>query len=74
MRLATLLLSFGVLCSAQDVRALDQRVIAAAKQVYVDKLDVQLPHLRFELGKATTAVSKTGSPRAPISHFADKHP
>jgi hypothetical protein len=48
MRLAALLLSFEVLCSAQAARALDQRVIAAAKQVYVDKLDVQLPHVRFE--------------------------
>jgi hypothetical protein len=38
----------GVLSSAQGVRDLDRRVIAAAKVVYVDKLDVQLPHIRFE--------------------------
>jgi len=39
---------FGVLCSAQTNRALDQRVIAAAKQADVQKLDVQLPRMRFE--------------------------
>ena len=48
MRRAGLFICFGVLCFAQATRALEQRVIAAAKQVYVDKLDVQLPHMRFE--------------------------
>jgi len=48
VRLATLLIFSGVLSSAQGVRDLDRRVIAAAKVVYVDKLDVQLPHMRFE--------------------------
>jgi hypothetical protein len=38
----------SVLCSAQTNRGVEQRVIAAAKQVFVDQLDVQLPHLRFE--------------------------
>jgi len=51
----------GVLSSAQGVRDLDRRVIAAAKVVYVDKLDVQLPHMRFDawlqkqIGKAQIA-------------------
>jgi hypothetical protein len=48
MRPAVLLILLGALCSAQANGALDRRVIAAAKQVYVDKLDVQLPHVRFE--------------------------
>jgi hypothetical protein len=48
MRLAALLILFEALCSAQATRALDQRVIAAAKQAYVDKLDVALPHMRFD--------------------------
>jgi hypothetical protein len=48
MRPAVLLIFLGALCSAQPTRALDRRVIAAAKQVYVDRLDVQLPHVRFE--------------------------
>ena len=39
---------FGVLCSAQTNGGLDQRVIAAAKQVDVQKLDVRLPHMRFD--------------------------
>ena len=43
-----LFMLFGVMCSAQTSRELDQRVIAASKQVYVDKLDVQLPHTRFD--------------------------
>ena len=43
-----LFILFGVLCFAQTNRGIEQRVIAAAKQVFVDKLDVQLPHLRFE--------------------------
>jgi len=51
----------GVLSSAQGVRDVDRRVIAAAKVVYVDKLDVQLPHMRFDawlqkqIGKAQIA-------------------
>jgi len=51
----------GVLSSAQGVRDLDRRVIAAAKEAYVDKLDVQLPHMRFDawlqkqIGKAQIA-------------------
>ena len=48
MRLAGLFILLGMLCSAQTTRAIEQRVIAAAKQAYVDKLDVQLPHMRFE--------------------------
>jgi len=49
MRLAALLICSGVLSSAQGTRALDRRVIAAAKQAYVDKLDIQLPHMRFDI-------------------------
>ena len=49
MRLAALLIFSGVLSLAQSTRALDRRVIAAAKQAYVDKLDVQLPHMRFDV-------------------------
>ena len=48
MRLSTLFILIGALGLAQAVRSVDQRVIAAAKRVYVDQLDVQLPHLRFE--------------------------
>jgi hypothetical protein len=59
VRLAALLILSGVLSSAES--ALDRRVIAAAKQTYVDKLDVQLPHMHFEawlqkqIGKAQIA-------------------
>ena len=61
MRLAALFIFPGVLSLAQNARPIDRRVIAAAKQVYVDRLDVQLPHMRFEawlqkqIGKAQIA-------------------
>jgi hypothetical protein len=48
MRIAALFIFSGMLSLAQNARDLDRRVIAAAKQVYVDRLDVQLPHIRFE--------------------------
>jgi hypothetical protein len=48
MRIAPLFICFAVLSLAQSARPLDRRVIAAAKQAYVDKLDVQLPHVRFD--------------------------
>jgi hypothetical protein len=48
MRLAALFVFSAVLSSAQSARNLDRRVIAAAKQAYVDKLDIQLPHMRFD--------------------------
>jgi hypothetical protein len=48
MRLAALFVCFAVISSAQNVRAIDRSVITAAKHVYVDRLDVQLPHMRFE--------------------------
>lgn len=48
MRPAALLILIGPLGFGQAARALDRRVIAAAKQVYVDNLDVRLPHVRFE--------------------------
>jgi hypothetical protein len=48
MRIATLFIFSALLSLAQNDRDLDRRVIAAAKRAYVDKLDVQLPHMRFE--------------------------
>ena len=48
MRLSALFIFSGVLSFAQSARPLDRRVIAAAKQAYVDRLDVQLPHVRFD--------------------------
>jgi len=48
MKLAAGFILLGVLCPAQTTRPLDRRVIAAAKQVYVDRLDVSLPHVRFD--------------------------
>lgn len=48
MRPAALFIVFGLLSSAQTTSALEQRVIAAAKQVDVRKLDPQLPRMRFD--------------------------
>jgi hypothetical protein len=48
MKVAVPFILFGALCLGQTTRALEQRVIAAAKQADVQKLDPQLPRMRFD--------------------------
>ena len=48
MKLVAALVLLSGLSPAQPSRALEQRVIAAVKQVDVSKLDVKLPRMRFD--------------------------
>ena len=49
MKLAVIFILTVVFCLAQTSRDLERRAIAAAKQTDVNRLDVKLPHMRFDV-------------------------